>query len=82
MAAAPEPAGAAAPRMAALGLPEFRATQTGPPRLPGQGRTQQPSCSGLASPCMAAGGGRAKRGEGRDGERAHTHGGLQAASPG
>lgn len=42
--------------MAGLGLPECRVTQTGPPQLPSQGRMEQPSCSGLASPCMAAGG--------------------------
>lgn len=49
------------------GAAEFRATQMGPLQLPGQGRTQQPSCSGLASPCMAAGGGEPR--VGRDGKR-------------
>lgn len=42
-------------RMARLGPPEFREPQTGPPRLPSQERTEQPSCSGLAYSCMAAG---------------------------
>lgn len=64
--------------MAGLGLPECRATQTGPPRLPGQGRTEQPSCSGLASPCMAAGG--ESQAQGETGSVC-VHGGLQTPSP-
>lgn len=64
--------------MAGLGLPECRATQTGPPRLPSQGRTEQPSCSGLASPCMAAGG--ESQAQGETGSVC-VHRGLQTPSP-